>query len=143
MACAQKWAKFGLKGNLVTYTVPTTGLYRIVTFGAQGGNATGPGGLGAEIGGDFTLVQDETLKIAVGGAGMAGGGGGGGTFVVDPDNTPLVIAGAGGGGGGNAGSAGGTGQSGGGAGGGRAVTAEVVVYARSSRRGQWLRQRRW
>ena len=39
-------------------------------MGAQGGNVvpnltTGPGGLGAEIGGDFTLTAGEILQIAV------------------------------------------------------------------------------
>jgi hypothetical protein len=55
----------------------------------------GVGGLGAEIGGDFSLTQGEILQIAVGGAGRSAGGGegGGGSFVVGPNNTPLVIAG--------------------------------------------------
>ena len=97
-------------GSVVTYTVPTTGLYQVTAFGAQGGGSTaiagpagaiaGPGGLGAEIGGDFNLTAGEVLQIAVGGAGLTGTlGGGGGTFVVGPENTPLVIAGGGGGGG--------------------------------------------
>ena len=75
--------------------MPTTGSYQILAFGAQGGNAAG--GLGAEIGGDFTLTAGESLQIAVGGI---GGGGGGGSFVISPGNAPLVIAGGGGGGGG-------------------------------------------
>jgi hypothetical protein len=96
-------------GKIVTYTVPETGTYRITAFGAQGGSASfssgsinvvGPGGRGAEIGGDFSLTAGEMLEIAVGGAGGSGdGGGGGGSFVVGPGNTPLVIAGGGGGGG--------------------------------------------
>jgi hypothetical protein len=94
---------FTYTGSLVTFTVPTTDSYQILAFGAQGGNialaGTG-GGLGAEIGGDFSLAAGEVLQIAVGGAGMPGGGaggGGGGSFVVGPGNTPLVIAGGGGG----------------------------------------------
>jgi hypothetical protein len=94
--------EFAYTGSLVTFTVPINGTYQIIAFGAQGGNAAGaPGGRGAEIGGDFTLTQGETLQIAVGaaGGGQKGGyGGGGGTFVVGSDNTPLIIAGAGGGG---------------------------------------------
>src|SRR6516164_7262164 len=43
---------------------------RSLPMGAQGGNVvpnltTGPGGLGAEIGGDFTLTAGEILQIAV------------------------------------------------------------------------------
>ena len=99
---------FTYSGSLVTFTVPTTDTYQILAFGAQGGNGalggTG-GGLGAEIGGDFSLAAGEVLQIAVGGAGMPSpggplppsGGGGGGSFVVGPSNTPLVIAGGGGG----------------------------------------------
>jgi hypothetical protein len=94
--------EFAYTGSLITFTVPINGTYQIIAFGAQGGNATGsPGGRGAEIGGDFTLTQGETLQIAVGGAGGSQqngyAGGGGGTFVVGSDNTPLIIAGAGGG----------------------------------------------
>lgn len=82
------------KGKLVTYTVPETGTYQIIAYGAQGGNdifngsVLGAGGLGAEIGGNFILTKGEVLQIAVGGAGSdsnnAGGGGGGGSFVVRP-----------------------------------------------------------
>src|SRR5215831_14562480 len=96
---------FTYTGSLVTFTVPTSGLYQILAFGAQGGNLelnpgviTRPGGLGAEIGGDFSLIAGEMLSVAVGGRGNNGaGGGGGGSFVVDPGNVPLVIAGGGGG----------------------------------------------
>jgi hypothetical protein len=98
---------FMYTGSLVTFTVPTTGSYQILAFGAQSGNGffngIGAGGRGAEIGGDFRLTAGETLQIAVGGKGSdegAGGAGGGGSFVVGPGNTPLVIAGGGGGGGG-------------------------------------------
>jgi PEP-CTERM motif len=99
---------FTYSGSLVDFTIPTTGTYQILAFGAQGGSGSfmgvvGPGGQGAEIGGDFTLTAGESLQIAVGGAGSnepgTGGGGGGGSFVVGPGNTPLVIAGGGGGGG--------------------------------------------
>jgi hypothetical protein len=101
---------FTYTGKLVTWKVPKTGIYQIVAFGAQGGSGAismlgpvSPGGLGAEIGGNFRLIAGEVLQLAVGGAGGTpdfggGGGGGGGSFVVDPGNTPLVIAGGGGGG---------------------------------------------
>jgi hypothetical protein len=105
---------FTFTGAIVDFTVPVTGTYQILAFGAQGGSAVGgnsgpsaPGGKGAEIGGDFDLTKDEVLRIAVGGAGGNGGngffygGGGGGSFVIGPSNSKLVIAGGGGGSGGN------------------------------------------
>jgi hypothetical protein len=59
---------FTYTGSLVTFTVPTTDTYRITAYGAQGGSGmgcinignspiipVGPGGKGAEIGGDFLL----------------------------------------------------------------------------------------
>ena len=95
---------FDYTGSLVTSTVPASGLYQILAFGAQGGNlelnpgVITPGGLGAEIGGDFSLIAGEILSVAVGGRGKDGAGaGGGGSFVVGPGNVPLVIAGGGGG----------------------------------------------
>ena len=103
-AQAQRF-EFAYTGSLVTFTVPIDGAYQIIAFGAQGGsaitqNVIGPGGRGAEIGGDFSLTAGEVLQIAVGGVGLPGSsGGGGGSFVVGPDNAPLVIAGGGGGGG--------------------------------------------
>jgi hypothetical protein len=129
-----------------TVTITTTGTYDITAFGGQGGQGGvsfnpigGSGGLGAEIGGDFTLTQGEVLTIVVGGSGNGdgngAGGGGGGSFVIETfDGTsavdsPLVIAGGGGGGGfnndnpsyqGGGGQTGGSGQAGrygGGAGG--------------------------
>ena len=108
VACATL-IDFTYTGSLVDFTVPTTGTYQIVAFGAQGGNGqivnflgetiVSPGGNGAEIGGNFNLTASEVLQIAVGGAGGDDitGGGGGGTFVIGPGNTPLVIAGGGGG----------------------------------------------
>src|SRR6516225_6453267 len=97
---------FSYTGKLVTWTVPKTGLYQILAFGAQGGSCAGEfngfpfaaaGGRGAEIGGEFILAAGEILQIGVGGAGSdsCAGGGGGGSFVVGPSNTPLVIAGGG------------------------------------------------
>jgi PEP-CTERM motif len=98
---------FDFTGSVQHFTAPTAGLYDIVAFGAQGGGDAAnsvSGGLGAQIGGEFTLTAGEILDIYVGGvgptpAGDANGGGGGGTFVV-PDlmaTDPLVIAGGGGG----------------------------------------------
>ena len=68
---------FTFTGSLVTFTVPTSGLYQILAFRAQGGSVTpftitAAGGSGAEIGGDFSLMIGEFLTIAVGGAGSDG-----------------------------------------------------------------------
>jgi hypothetical protein len=99
-AHAQRF-NFTYTGKLVTFTVPETGSYQILAFGAQGGPSAGAsaGGRGAEIGGNFSLTAGEVLEIAVGGAAAPDTlGGGGGSFVVGPGNTPLIIAGGGGGG---------------------------------------------
>ena len=105
--------QFTYNGSFQTFIVPTTGIYNILAFGAQGGTgavfSSSPqaGGLGAEIRGDFLLSAGQTLSIAVGGMGGsftpgfgASGGGGGGSFVVLQGSTatPLIIAGGGGGG---------------------------------------------
>src|SRR3954449_8544563 len=103
---------FNYTGAVVPFIVPTSGEYRIIAYGAQGGGGglnSGAGGKGAEIGGDFILAEGEKLLIAVGGQAHSGGqsgsavsgsGGGGGSFVFGAYNAPLVIAGGGGGAGG-------------------------------------------
>jgi hypothetical protein len=67
---------FTYTGKIVSYTVPTTGLYEIDAVGASGGNHTygqgNPGGEGAEVSGEVLLTAGETLRIAVGGAGSNG-----------------------------------------------------------------------
>jgi hypothetical protein len=115
------------------------GLYDITAYGAQGGsnNRRGAvGGLGAEMGAEFSFTNTTTLTLLVGGgggsigaggSGLLAGGGGGGSFVVS-GTTPLVIAAGGGGaspgtygvgngGNGLVGPSGGNGGGGGGAGG--------------------------
>ena len=93
---------FDYSGSSTLWTVPTSGIYQIVAYGAQGGGqySDGIGGHGAEIGGSFTLTAGESLFIAVGGVGRVGfgAGGGGGSFVALSSGltyTPLVIAGGG------------------------------------------------
>jgi len=81
------------------WTVPNSGLYRIQSWGAQGGCS---GGLGAFAQGDFTLNAGQVLLIVAGQTGsiapnQVGNGGGGGSYVVISPNTPLCIAGGGGG----------------------------------------------
>lgn len=102
-------------GSLRLWTVPATGQYEILAYGASGGNGVGGsrvGCRGASAKGEFKLRKGERLRILVGERGVStsdsdsGGGGGGGSFVVlcrDVDCkefTPLVIAGGGGGAGG-------------------------------------------
>lgn len=102
-------------GDFRLWTVPVTGQYEILAYGASGGDGVGgnrSGCRGASAKGEFRLRKGEKLKILVGERGVStsdskkGGGGGGGSFVVlcrDTDCkefTPLVIAGGGGGAGG-------------------------------------------
>lgn len=111
--------------NLQTFTATSAGEYEITAYGASGGStSTTSGGLGAAIGGIFTLTAGETLDLYVGGAGGSdteAGGGGGGTFVLAPGSALLVVAGGGGGGGtstnGGAGLASASGAAGGNSGG--------------------------
>lgn len=97
-------------GGIQSWTVPTTGTYRITAVGGQGaaGEPTHVGGRGAELSGDFTLSAGTTLRIAVGqqglGQGSGGnggtegnGGGGGGSFVVGSADSAMLVAGGGGG----------------------------------------------
>ena len=121
---------FSFDGVVQTYKVPTTGLYDITAFGAQGGNGRSTGGLGAEVSGAVRLTQGTMLDVVVGGQGLSSGsraaGGGGGSFVFVPGAVlPLAVSGGGGGGGdvlggfaGLSGTAGGTGGGGGGGAGG-------------------------
>ena len=102
-------------GSLRHWTVPATGVYEILAYGASGGNGVGGsrvGCRGASAKGDFKLKKGDKLRILVGERGVStsdsdsGGGGGGGSFVVlcrdseCKEFTPLVIAGGGGGAGG-------------------------------------------
>ncbi len=102
---------FNYTGSLQSYTVPAgVNTIEVDVYGAQGGgtigNSVGPGGLGARMRGEISVVPGETLSILVGGQGGSHGGdphgnengGGGGSFVVrQSDMTPIVIAGGGGG----------------------------------------------
>ena len=75
--------------GIQTWTVPTSGLYRIAAHGAQGGGADG--GKGAIIEGDFNLTAGDVLRIVVGQQGItltsepnSCGGGGGATVAAAP-----------------------------------------------------------
>ncbi len=93
-----------VSNGIQSWTVPTSGNYRIEARGAQGGGTINTtGGLGATMVGTFALVGGEVIKILVGQEGDNGGsgpgGGGGGSFVVRTPYTTtasaLIIAGGG------------------------------------------------
>jgi hypothetical protein len=98
--------EFYYTGNIVEFTVPTTGIYKIEAWGAMGGGGTtliGPKGAYSK---SFVLLsKDERIKVLVGEKGYPGrnvgskdiycGDGGGGTFIAK-DRTPLCVAGGGG-----------------------------------------------
>jgi hypothetical protein len=98
--------EFYYTGNIVEFTVPTSGKYKIEAWGAMGGGGTtlmGPKGAYSK---SFVLLsKDERIKILVGEKGYPGrdigtddvycGGGGGGTFIAK-GRTPLCVAGGGG-----------------------------------------------
>ncbi|WP_414693276.1 PEPxxWA-CTERM sorting domain-containing protein [Phenylobacterium sp.] len=95
---------FDFTGSVQSWAVPTTGIYQIDAWGAQGGgNQTFPGGAGAHVGGQITLAAGTSLSLVVGGAGKWGGGnyaygGGGASWIFVPDaSDPLLVAGGGGG----------------------------------------------
>ncbi|MEM5948388.1 InlB B-repeat-containing protein [Spirochaetia bacterium 38H-sp] len=89
------------------WTVPNTGTYRIIAYGASGANAGSSSyGRGAHIEGEFSLSAGDVLWILVGQQGLgayvpyANLGGGGGSFVsrgADLATSTLLIAAGGGG----------------------------------------------
>jgi hypothetical protein len=97
--------EFYFTGNIVEFTVPTSGTYKIEAWGAVGGGGKSPvGPKGAYSKSYVFLSKDERIKILVGEKGYPGrdydnyiycGGGGGGTFIAK-DTTPLCVAGGGG-----------------------------------------------
>jgi hypothetical protein len=102
---------FTYTGSAQVFTVPQSGYYHIVAYGAAGGSNSNhhyAGGLGASASGDIFLQAGAALEIIVGGAGqdnggLAGAGGGGGSFVIETNdgthdvNVFEIVAGGGGG----------------------------------------------
>ena len=78
----QTW-NFDFTGSEQTFTVPYTGVYKLETWGAQGGsyNQTYIGGYGGYSKGEVYLNKNDVLNIYVGGAATSATGGynGGGT----------------------------------------------------------------
>jgi hypothetical protein len=69
---------FDFTASLVSWTVPTNGVYVITAYGAQGGsNDFLAGGLGAEAGGYIPLSAGTMLAVIAGGEGALEAGGGG------------------------------------------------------------------
>jgi hypothetical protein len=102
----QAGVRFDYSGTTQNYIVPTTGLYMIDAFGAQGGSSgDGNGGYGAGTVANFFLAAGTDLFVVAGEAGATGdigggfaGGGGGGSFVWEPFGTfqaPGPLPGAG------------------------------------------------
>lgn len=91
-----------------TFTVPSSGRYRLECWGAQGGPGSSSyvGGMGAYVAGEMDLVGGEVLCLIVGSKGTRGGsayegGGGGGSFIYRQATGELLLAAGGGGGGSN------------------------------------------
>jgi Glycine rich protein/PEP-CTERM motif len=95
---------FSYTGSIQNYIIPTTGVYEIQAWGAQGGSGATSGdigGYGAYVDALFDLTAGTDLEIVVGGAGLTGdfdgffaGGGGGGSFVytgVIPEPSTWVL----------------------------------------------------
>ncbi len=82
--------------GIMLWTVPSTAVYRIEVWGAQGGGGGYTGGYGARMRGDFSLTAGQILKILIGQTGGASYGGGGGmTAVATSLDVPLIVAGGG------------------------------------------------
>src|SRR5579859_3390876 len=104
---AEATTLFDFTGSVQSWTVPTTGLYQVDLWGARGGAwagpLAGPGGSGAQVGGQIELGAGTTYSIVVGGVGSGGGGdtaagGGGASWMFVPGAVlPLAVAGGGGG----------------------------------------------
>lgn len=95
---------FDYTGQIQIFVAPKTGIYRLETWGAQGGDATdgtnsARGGYGAYAYGEALLNQGDTLYINVGGQNGYGGGGNPVTNIMNiiknntynPDATPQGI----------------------------------------------------
>jgi len=97
---------FAATGSIVQWTVPVSGMYTILSKGAQGCAKSGiTAGLGASMQGAFSLYAGQILSILVGqqpcSVTTLYPGGGGGSFVAlgasHTTATPLLVAGGGGG----------------------------------------------
>lgn len=68
----QNVQEFNYTGGMQSYTVPTTGIYQLIVYGAEGGKHNRyAGGKGGYAVGYATLTAGQVLYICVGGAGTA------------------------------------------------------------------------
>ena len=96
---------YGYTGDVQTFTAPYTGVYKLRTWGAQGGSTHGfAGGGGGYSEGKVHLNAGDTLYIYVGGQGaaasapgesLAGGFNGGGSVTGDPTVNHYTTSGGG------------------------------------------------
>lgn len=130
---------FTYTGSVQTWTVPSSGRYKLEVWGAEGGNGynQGPAGKGGYSVGEIDLKVGDKLHVYVGGqggtylnenkggwngggngngnSGAWGGGGGGATDIrTGTDLNSRIIVAGGGGGGGHRGMSGDSGGAGGG-----------------------------
>ena len=127
---AEAATNFGYTGSVQTWTVPTTGLYKLEVWGASGGRTSSNSpntGFGGYSYGKIYLTEGQVLYIYVGDSGFPGnlengsagaggwngggkggagstpsyrGSGGGGATDIRTLSDPIIVAGGGGGGGG-------------------------------------------
>lgn len=87
-----------VNNGIQTWSVPSSGVYRITVRGASGGGANP--GRGVVLAADFSLSAGQSLQMVVGQQGVTGndnnGSGGGGSYIVS-NGQPLIVAGGGGG----------------------------------------------
>ena len=95
---------FAYTGSEQTFIVPKTGVYKLETWGAQGGSTLGCiGGYGAYSTGEITLKKDDVIYITVGGSGLgytthrplSGGYNGGGSATPTQDTNEITASGGG------------------------------------------------
>ena len=79
MSALESWNR-DYTGDIQTFTAPSSGIYQLRVWGAQGGSREGNGGLGGYATCRTTLTKDETIYVYVGGRGgdATGNGGAGG-----------------------------------------------------------------
>ena len=96
--------EFSFTGYPQPYVVPKTGIYKLETWGAQGGSANGCiGGYGAYATGEVSLTKGDTIYVIVGGIGLGynthtgllGGYNGGGGVAVTTDINEITGSGGG------------------------------------------------
>lgn len=105
-SASQEVYDFSYTGNIQTFTVPQTGMYKLEVWGAQGGSisTTYTGGKGGYATGNVSLNKNDVLYIVVGGQGencqgnkvtCNGGYNGGGSAKTYSDDAAKAAGGGG------------------------------------------------